>query len=243
MPYGRNFLLVFLALGTGASAFGHEARLELGGYRTVSNRFNIPNPGGSRVSVSEDSLRFYGRVQGEFQVSDRGSIRVLVAPLQAEYSHTPSQALAYNGVLFPGGSNLDVTYRFNSYRLGYIHEFFHSETFRFRAGALGKIRQAKISIEGAGLRSTYTNVGFVPLLNVGAAWAFLDPLELRFDLDGLAARQGRAFDGALELFYRTQMDGSGLSGGIRVLEGGADNEKVNTFALIQYAFLAYTQAF
>jgi hypothetical protein len=66
---------------------------------------------------------------------------------------------------------------------------------------------------------------------------------LRFDLDGAAARQGRAFDGSLELFFPTaEWAEEGLSAGIRVLEGGADNSKVNTFALFQYAFLAFTKA-
>lgn len=239
----KILLILLLAAAMAAPAFAHEARLELGGYKTVSNRFNIPNPGGSRVLVSEDGLNLYGRVQGDFQLSERGYLRVLFAPLQTDYSYSPSQVLLFNGKTYPAGSNLSVTYRFNSYRVGYVHRFVESDTFRFQAGALGKIRQAKIEIEGAGVSSAYTNVGFVPLLNLGGAWAFAQPLELRFDLDGLAASQGRAFDGALELFYRLQQAGSGVSAGVRVLEGGADNEKVNTFALLHYAFVAYTQAF
>ena len=67
--------------------------------------------------------------------------------------------------------------------------------------------------------------------------------DFRFDLDGAAAKQGRAFDGSAELFYRADDRSSGISGGIRILEGGADNSKVNTFALLDYAFLAITVGF
>jgi hypothetical protein len=237
------FLVMFMGIAMGAFASTHEARLELGGFKTVSNRFNIPNPGGSRVSVDRDALRFYGRVQGMLQISENGYLRLLVAPLQTDYEYRSTVATAFNGVTFAAGAPIKVTYQFNSYRAGYVHRFTISNSLRLQAGAIAKVRQAKIMLERGSQSSTYDNVGFVPLLNVGAIWKFANPMELRFDLDGLAAKQGRAFDGALELFYRTHQAGSGVSAGVRVLEGGADNEKVNTFALLHYAFLAYTQAF
>lgn len=237
-----NFVLLSLALLSNVS-FAHEARLEAGALETKSNRFNIPNPGGSRVLVKDSKAKIYARAQGTFQVSDNGYLRVLVAPLETKYKYNTATTLLYNGVSFPAGSNVDVVYQFNSYRLGYLYRFLTTDTFQMRGGLIGKIRQAKISLSGAGVSSTYKNVGFVPLFNLGFAWKFWNPLELRFDIDGAAAKQGRAFDAAMEVFYQLNDEGSGLSLGTRVLEGGADNTKVNTFALLHYAFLAATWGF
>lgn len=235
------FLSLFLLCSP--KAFSHEVRLEGGAFKTVSNRFAIPNPGGSRVSVKNDSFRFYGRGQATFDVSENGSLRLMAAPLEAKYSYLTESALLYNGVTFPANTLVNVFYKFNSFRLAYIYKIPVSESFRLQVGGVGKIRQAEIALSGAGVQSSYKNTGFVPLLNVGFQWAIFDPWELRFDLDGAAAKQGRAFDGSLELFQRLDKEGSGVSVGVRALEGGADNTKVLTFALVHYAFLAFTYGF
>jgi hypothetical protein len=235
-------MLIFLFILNifSAHSLAAELRLETGVYQTTSNRFNIPNPGGSRFGLKEETAKFYGRLQGTFPVSENGSVRLLVAPLTAKYDYQNSLASSFDGVTFPANTPLAITYQFDSFRLGYIYQFYKLERFRAQVGGVGKIRRAKIAVEGGGLAKTYSNVGFVPLLNVGFRWKFWQPLELHFDLDGAAAKQGRAFDGALELFYPIQRVDSGISLGVRVLEGGADNEKVNTFALFHYAFAALT---
>lgn len=242
MKNAAKFLFIALVLGAPA-AQAHELRLEAGAFTTISNRFNIPNPGGSRVWVSNDSLKIYGRLQGQIQVSENGALKLVVAPLSASYRTVTERALVFNGATIPAGSAVDVDYKFNSYRLGYVHRFPFSDWFQLQAGILGKIRDAKITVAGRGVGSAYDNVGFVPLLNVGARARLGGPWAIRLDLDGAAAKQGRAFDGALEAFYETSAPDTGLSAGVRVLEGGADNDKVNTFALIHYAFLAFTKAF
>lgn len=239
----RLLSIYLLSAFAALPGFAHEARLEAGLYQTISNRFSIPNPGGGRVLVSEDRLKFYGRLQGHLQVSEHGFVRLVVAPLSASYSYFTEGALRFHEVTLPARSAVSVRYKFNSYRAGYVHRFSISDSFSLRAGILGKIREAHISVAGAGLASTYRNVGFVPLLHLGANWAITGPWSLRFELDGAAAKQGRAFDGFLEGFYGLDSEGSGLSAGVRVLEGGAKNEKVNTFALLHYGFLAYTRGF
>jgi hypothetical protein len=236
-------LLILLLSFFSIDSMASELRLETGFFHTVSNRFNIPNPGGTRFGIKEENAKFYGRLQGSFPVSENGSIRVLVAPLETGYSYQSSSASIFNGSTFPANTPLEVTYRFNSYRIGYIYQFYSGSRFQAQFGGVGKIRQAKISVSAGGIPNTYSNVGFVPLLNFGFRWILSNPLELRFDIDGAAAKQGRAFDGALELFYRLNKAGSGFSGGVRVLEGGAANEKVNTFALLQFAFASFTYGF
>jgi hypothetical protein len=239
----KSFLLFVLSLLVAWPAWAHELRLEGGAYQTISNRFNIPNPGGSRVLVSNSSLELYGRGQVNFRISESGSLRLLVAPLGADYAYLPTGQLIYHGSTFPAGVPVSVEYRFNSYRLGYVHRVLRSDAFQLWLGGVAKARHARITVSGSGQSAGYRDFGFVPLLNLSFSWKFWAPLELRFDIDGAAASQGRAFDGALELFMPYQEAGSGLSAGVRVLEGGAENEKVNTFALFHYAFLALTVGF
>lgn len=236
-------LATALLLLCSQSALAGSARLELGAFETVNNRFNIPNPGGSRIWVDSDKAKFYGRAELQFDVSERGTIRLLFAPLQTDYTYTSPSTLAFNGKNYPASTPLAVTYRFNSYRLGYIYKFLATDQWSMSAGLIAKVRDAKIEVNGGGVSSTYSNVGFVPLFNFGVKWKSRSPWGVRFDIDGAAAKQGRAFDGSLEGFYSLNESGDGPSAGIRMLEGGADNTKVFTFALLRYAFLAYTKSF
>lgn len=248
MKFKKHLVFIAALLSNGSLFSAHanppfEARLEGGVFRTISNRFNIPNPPGSRVSLKDTSANFYGRAEGFIPLSERGYLRVLVAPLNADYTFTPTNSFLFNGRTFAANTPLKVDYRFNSYRLGYLYRLPITETFRVQFGGTAKIRQARIRVTSANAESSYDNVGFVPLLSLGLAWKFYGPLSLRLEADGAAAKQGRAVDASGEIFYQSSETGSGISLGARLLEGGADNEKVNTFALVNYGFLAWTQIF
>lgn len=53
-------------------------------------------------------------------------------------------------------------------------------------------------------------------------------------MDGLAAKQGRAFDIALKLKYQFSKNRT-IGAGYRMLEGGADVKDVFSFAWFHYA--------
>lgn len=63
-----------------------------------------------------------------------------------------------------------------------------------------------------------------------------------FDLDGLAAPQGRAFDAAAKFRYDLTENWS-LSAGYRTLKGGADTDTVYTFAWFHYAAFSIAYRF
>jgi hypothetical protein len=104
-------------------------------------------------------------------------------------------------------------------------------------GFTGKIRDAEVRLTQGALRESKSNVGFVPLLHFQANRALSENWLFRFDFDGLAAPQGRAFD--LAFFIERSLEWNNLSafGGYRTLEGGADNDEVFNFAWIHYAVL------
>ncbi|KQC04121.1 MAG: hypothetical protein APR54_08965 [Candidatus Cloacimonas sp. SDB] len=65
---------------------------------------------------------------------------------------------------------------------------------------------------------------------------FQDKFGLLLDGDALAAPQGRAEDVLAAITYDIS-DQLRLKAGYRILEGGADNDEVYTFALFHYAVL------
>ena len=121
------------------------------------------------------------------------------------------------------------SYKFSSYRLTYRYRFYEGPTWRWKIGATGFVRDARIALRQAGKYAEDTDVGFVPLVyvqgfaRIGEDWSFT------LDFDGLAASQGRAFDIATKLGYALS-DHLELGFGYRVIEGGADVEQVYNFA-------------
>jgi hypothetical protein len=213
-------------------------RLELEGGAAwqLRNDFAVPGDTGTRLSIDEANGGPFPAFRGTLwaDVSKRTSLRLLAAPLRTTATLTPGTPVDFNGVTFPGGQPLDVTYVFNSYRLSWVYRFRSSGPVSFRAGLTAKVRDAKIELSGSGLESTKSNTGVVPLLYGGVRWQVSDTLALDLDVDAAAASQGRAEDVALRLEKKVSPKVD-LFVGARTLEGGADNEEVYSFAWFAYA--------
>jgi hypothetical protein len=78
------------------------------------------------------------------------------------------------------------------------------------------------------------NLGAVPLVYGFARYQASDRLAIEVEFDALAAPQGRAEDVSAKAVLRLS-DRVEADVGYRLLEGGADNEKVYTFAFFHYA--------
>ena len=74
----------------------------------------------------------------------------------------------------------------------------------------------------------------MPLLYAFARYQATDRLALEAEADALAAPQGRAEDVSVKVVFRVS-DTVDLDVGYRLLEGGADNDEVYTFAFFHYA--------
>ena len=145
-----------------------------------------------------------------------------------------SDDVSFAGTLFPGNIDLYATYKFNSYRLTYRYDIVKKQRFDFGLGFTAKIRDAKIALSSDGLSGEKTNVGFVQILNFRLHWRLDEKFGILIDGDALAAKQGRAEDVLLAATYRFS-DHLGVKAGYRILEGGADNDEVYSFALFHYA--------
>ena len=106
-----------------------------------------------------------------------------------------------------------------------------------RFGGTIKVRDAFIQLKQSDRTKARKSVGIVPLIYAYSKYKFENNFTLTLDFDGLVAPQGRAFDVALMFGYyfnpTLQIDV-----GYRMLEGGADNEKVYNFSQINYLFTA-----
>ncbi len=210
-----------------------ETGVAFSGYNDV----RVPGKGGTPISLSEeleaDPEVFY-RIRVFYHFNERHHLSALYAPLSIHSSGQLNRALVFESETFPAKTPLETTYKFNSYRLTYRYDFWRSDDIELGAGFTAKIRDARIAVQGGGRESEKTNVGFVPIIHFRLLWKFSGDVALLIDGDALAAPQGRAEDVLAALMYRAS-DNLHLKAGYRILEGGADNDEVYSFTLINYA--------
>jgi hypothetical protein len=221
------------APAAGQVTLDFESGLVSSGYNDV----RIPGDTGTDFSLSEDlsaESTVYFRARLEYTLGSRHALSVLYAPLTLDATGTLAQAVSFAGEEFPAGTDVEGTYTFNSYRLTYRYMLTQSDRFEAGIGFTAKIRDAAIKLEGGGLAAEKTNVGFVPLLNFRFAWAAAERVTLLLEGDALAAPQGRAEDVLAGVLVNVT-DNVRLRLGYRFVEGGADNDEVYNFALINYA--------
>jgi len=213
-----------------------ETEMEAGLVFSARNDTRIPGDGGTKLSLVDDlstSPSPVFRLRAGYRIAGRHLVTALYAPLQLNASGTLERDISFMGTNFPAGAPLLAVYRFDSYRLTYRYSFLREVGLDVAAGVTGKIRDAETALYGAETERK-TNTGFVPLVNLHLAWRpNQGPFGLLVDADALAAPQGRAEDVLLAGTF-TPRAGLELRLGYRMLEGGADNDEVYSFAWFHY---------
>ncbi len=222
-----------------------ELDLETGLAAASYNDVAIPGESGTRISLTDDldaDPALYYRFQTAIRLGERHAVRALYAPLTLGASGALQREVVFVDSTFPIGTFVQARYQFNSYRLTYRYSLWLDELNEVAVGLTGKIRDARVSLVGGGQAEEFTNVGFVPLLHLLARWQPTPGWGLLLEADAAAAPQGRAEDVlvALEL-HPSQLASFRL--GYRMVEGGADNDKVYTFTWIHYAAVGATVRF
>ena len=233
----KIFLIFMISFSTIAS----EISLELGQYSTRYNYFQKPNVDANRVDLPKGDDNFYYRFRVFYDLKNDWQIYGLFAPLQIEYNFNSDKNFVYNNKSFTKGRT-KVEYKFNSYRLGMLKKF-KRDNFDWWAGGTIKVRDANIIVsQGNNSSDKFSNIGFVPLLSLGAEWYFNEHMGLWTHIDGLAASQGSAYDMNLELRFRIEGDNF-VSLGKRFLGGGADNDELKNFALFESTYMNFIYSF
>jgi hypothetical protein len=241
---------VILSAGIPAGGISGEVprfavELEGGAVWQSRNDIQIPNDEtGTRFSLVDVIGKGpwpAGRLYFTWNINDRHGLRALLAPLSITDTGEISEPVDFAGESYEPGT-VEATYKFNSWRLSYRYRFLRREDLSLWVGFTAKMRDAKIELSQGSTTSKDTDVGFVPLLHLAADWRFVPSWHLLFDFDGLAGGPGRAFDIALKLGYDIN-EKWGLTGGYRMIEGGADVESVYNFAWLHYAVVSVQYRF
>ncbi|RME80824.1 MAG: hypothetical protein D6775_15195 [Caldilineae bacterium] len=225
-----------LVLSAGRALAGVEAEVEASVVVASRNDTRIPGDTGTKISLVNDlstSAAPAFRLRLGYRIADRHLITFLYAPLQVNARGSVKRDVEFMGTTYPAGSPLLAVYRFDSYRLTYRYSIVWNDSLDVAVGITAKIRDAETSLYGVEARRK-TNTGFVPLLNAHVAWrpggsAF----GVVLNIDALAAPQGRAEDVLLAATWAFH-DNLELRAGYRMVEGGADNDEVYSFAWLHY---------
>jgi len=224
-------LFVMLMSGLTLAAQG-VVNLEATAWQIRLNEVRKPSVGGTQFSLSDlvgSGPVWATRVDASWELNDRHGLRVLLAPFEVSGTGTFQAPVNYQGRIFDAGVATRGLYRFNSWRLTWRMTLHSSPQWMVRVGATAKIRDAKVRLEQGGFVESNQNVGFVPLAHLYVERRLTPALGLLLEADALAAPQGRAVDGALLLRWQAT---PWLHGdlGYRILEGGADNDELYTWA-------------
>ena len=227
--HGSTYADWYLDFETGAAISGY-------------NDVRIPGDSGTKFSLSEEldtDPAVFWRLRISRDLGEKHHLTLLMAPLRLESDGGFDRVVSFAGVDFPANVDIKARYRFDSYRLTYRYRFFQNERLYAGIGLTAKIRDAEISLSDAGRKASKANTGFVPLINLKLHWQFNRKLGVLFQGDGLAAPQGRAEDFLIAGLYKPDARLE-LKLGYRFLEGGADNDEVYTFALVNYIVIGAT---
>jgi len=219
--------------------------VESGILGTTYNNIRIPGDTGTKFSLCddlEDDPTFFYRLRLNYLLKEKHFFSLLYAPLTIESSGSLDKDLIYRETTLPADTPLEASYTFNSYRLTYRYEWIKRDKWEFGLGFTAKIRDAEIKVTGGGVTESKKNVGFVPIVNFRLFYKPMDNFGLLLEGDALAAPQGRAEDVLAAAVYKYNENLS-IKAGYRILEGGADNDEVYTFSLINYAVLGMTYNF
>jgi hypothetical protein len=228
---------------TGAALFaGALLDLETGVAISGYNDVRIPGDTGTEFSLTSElktDPKVFIRFKFIYELGRRHTFALLLAPLTLNASGSVPKPIQFEEVLFPPDTELEATYRFNSWRLTYRYDFVQREKIEVGAGITAKIRDAEVSLWSPTQSASKANVGFVPLINFRVWYSPVEKLSLLLEADALAAPQGRAEDVLLAVQYQL-VERVGVRVGYRLLEGGADNDEVFNFALINYILVGTT---
>jgi hypothetical protein len=158
----------------------------------------------------------------------RHEVLGLVQPLRIDETGSSSAPIRFEGATFAAGT-LRARYQFDSWRIGWRYRWIDRPDLIVRFGATAKIRDASIELTQGATRVSKDNTGFVPLLHASVERPVATGWSWALDVDALAGGPGYAIDAGAVLRYAVSEDWI-VQGGVRFLDGGADNDEVYAFA-------------
>jgi hypothetical protein len=233
------FFLILIFVPSAALASDKKFRIdvEFGPVWQSGNDVRVPNDTGTTFSLRDvqGSGPFAsGRISLDYALNPKHELRLVAAPLSLSETGSLNSPVSFAGKSFAAGPGIQTTYKFSSYRLTYRYRLYSGDRWIWKIGFTGKIRDAKIELRDSTTTAAEIDRGFVPLVHLDGEYRFANRWSFNFNMDGLAAPQGRALDVSLRATYKLS-DNWSLAGGYRTLEGGADVDRVYNFTWLHYA--------
>jgi len=233
---------LFVALALHVSANAGEVSLEVEGGILLPGYIDVRIPGdtGDAFSMTDDlsaESTGYWRLRAGVRIRERHRLVFEAAPVTVESSGTIGRDIDFAGKTFLSGTPLGGKYQFNTYRLAYRYDLRTDADSRSAIGGTVLVRDAVIRLVGGGQVAEDPNVGVVPLLGFEYERRIRGPWWFAVDGNALAAPQGRAEDVFVGARWSPD-EKRRVSLGYRIIEGGADNEEVYTFALFSHLAVA-----
>jgi len=240
-----SFLLLVLVAPASWGVDGDSPKwtfeLEAGPVWQSRNDVQIPNDEtGTRFSLVDlvgNGPWFAPRLQISWNIKGRHGLQLFLAPLSYTETGQFDQPVRFAGEEFSADAPTEATYQFNSWRASYRYQVIRGSRWLVWVGFTGKIRDAKIELQQGDTSARDTDTGFVPLFLFEADYSFTDRWHFLAELDALAGGPGRAEDLALKIGYDVS-DRWRITGGYRMIEGGADVDEVYNFAWFHSAVLS-----
>jgi hypothetical protein len=208
---------------------------ELGPVFNSRNDVRIPGDEGTLFSLNDDldvSPELYGRVQAGWDFG-RHRVYALAAPLRVGAEGRLPRTVRFGDTTFAAGDQVEAKYQFDTYRLTYRYLALDRKGVQLGVGLTALLRVAAVELDDGMTRERKPDVGFVPLLHLELRYRPHRFVGFALVADGLASRQGRAFDvlaaveGPVWRRLRPYL-------GYRFIEGGVDNDEVYNFSFLQF---------
>lgn len=240
----KKYLLILLLVPSFCFA-AFDADVEVGAVDCQYNDIKIPGDSGTEYSFCDDldySAQPYYRMHLGYRFNQKHYAFITAAPFTVKAEGTLSDSLVFSDQTFESGDKITSYYCFNSWRVSWRYTLIDNKKWNFALGLTAKIRDAYISIETDEKEEKFSNVGFVPIIHFYLDHKLNEHLGINLIGDALGAPQGRAVDFRLSTYYQINQNYS-LDLGYRLLEGGADNDRIYGFALFHYFSIALKYQF
>lgn len=228
---------IILIMTSSVLAGDFDIRFESGGIWFSRNDVRIPGDQGTGFDLMDLTGRGpdpYVRLAATYDFNARHALRLTLAPLEVDGTGRLSEDVIFKDDVFTADKPAKGTYKFNTYRLTYRWSFYRGERWRWGLGAAALVRDADITLEQEEKRQSRDDLGLVPLLHGYGECRLNEQASVVLDVEGAWSPMGRAVDAALMAKYDFD-SGWYLATGYRMLEGGADNDEVYTFAWLHFA--------
>lgn len=222
--FSQNFLL--------ASSGDFILDFELSNVWNTYNKVAIPKSTGTKFSLPDTvdlKTKVAPRLSLFYNITKRHTVGFIYAPLSIRGTGILENEISFNGETVPEKTEVNAKYRFNSYRFRYLYSLIKNDSTNFNLGFTAKIRDAGIYLNN----TAKTNLGFVPLIFLGFSYKLYSYIIIESNLDAIISPQGRAEDFYIG-FLLNPTNSFSFKVGYRLVEGGANVDKVYNFALLHY---------